>query len=72
MRSIFAPYLVTSNFQFGYKKKSSTIHALFTLKATINLYTDRGSSVFCAFLDASKAFNRLVHDGLFRCDEAPL
>ena len=65
MRSIFAPYLITSNFQFGYKKKSSTIHALFTLKETINFYTDRGSNVFCAFLDASKAFDRLVHDGLF-------
>ena len=65
MRTVFGPYLVTSHFQFGYKKKSSTIHALYTLKETINHYTDRGSNVFCAFLDASKAFDRLVHAGLF-------
>ena len=37
------------------------------LKETINYYTERGSNVyvFCSFLDASKAFDRLVHAGLF-------
>ena len=31
----------------------------------MNYYTHRGSNVFSSFLDASKAFDRLVHAGLF-------
>ena len=65
LRMVFSKFLTTSHFQFGFKKKSSTTHALFTLKETINYYVDRGSNVFCSFLDASKAFDRLVHAGLF-------
>ena len=65
LRFLFSRFLTTSRFQFGFKKKSSTVQALFTLKETINYYVDRGSNVFCSFLDASKAFDRLVHAGLF-------
>ena len=60
LRIVFSDSLSTSNFQFGFKRKSSTSHAIFCLKETINYYTERGSSVFCSFLDASKAFDRLV------------
>ena len=35
------------------------------LKETINYYTSNGSNTYCSFLDASKAFDRLVHAGLF-------
>ena len=38
---------------------------MYYLKETVNHYIDNGSRVFCAFLDASKAFDRLVHSGLF-------
>ena len=31
----------------------------------MNYYVEHGSRVFCSFLDASKAFDRLVHSGLF-------
>ena len=65
LRIVFSPFLTTSRFQFGFKKNSSTVHALFTLKESINYYVERGSNVFCSFLDASKAFDRLVHAGLF-------
>ena len=65
LRIIFGHYLTTSSYQFGFKKKSTTSHALFCLKETIEYYTDRGSNVFCSFLDATKAFDRLVHSGLF-------
>ena len=41
------------------------MHAIYCLKETINHYVENGSRVFCAFLDASKAFDRLVHAGLF-------
>ena len=40
-------------------------HTVFCLKETINYYTSKGSNVYCSFLDASKAFDRLVHAGLF-------
>ena len=62
---LFKDYLSTSSYQFGFKRKSSTSHAIFCLRETINYYTNRGSNVFTSFLDASKAFDRLVHAGLF-------
>ena len=57
--------LSTSEHQFGFKKSSSTEHALHCLKSTVNHYVNSGSRVFWTFLDASKAFDRLVHYGLF-------
>ena len=65
LRIVFGTYLSTSLHQLGFKKGSTTSHALFCLKQSINYYTERGSDVFCSFLDASKAFDRLVHSGLF-------
>ena len=65
LRMLFSEYLSTSKFQFGFKKNSSTSHAIFSLKETINYYCERGSNVFCSFLDASKAFDRVVHAGLY-------
>ena len=62
---IFRPYLTTSQYQFGFKKKASTSHAIYCLKETVDYYTSHGSNVYCSFLDASKAFDRLVHAGLF-------
>ena len=65
LRILFADYLSTSKFQFGFKANSSTSHAVHCLKETINYYCERGSNVHCSYLDASKAFDRLVHAGLF-------
>ena len=65
LRLVFADHLTTSHLQFGFKSKSSTAHALFCLKETVNYYIDHGNRVYCSFLDASKAFDRLVHAGLF-------
>ena len=65
LRIVFTPYLSTSSYQFGFKKKSSTSLAIHYLKESINNYTSNGSNVYCSFLDASKAFDRLVHAGLF-------
>ena len=59
LRIIFQPYLTTSSYQFGFKRKSSTSHAIYCLKETINHYTTNGSNVYCSFLDASKAFDRV-------------
>ena len=65
LRIVFSSFLSTSSYQFGFKRKSSTSHAIYCLKEAINYYTARGSNVYCSFLDASKAFDRLVHAGLF-------
>ena len=65
LKSVFSEFLFTSSHQFGFKKKNSTTHSLYCLRETINYYVENGSSVYCSFLDASKAFDRLVHAGLF-------
>ena len=65
LKNVFSHHLTTSSYQFGFKTNSSTSHAIFALKETINYYIDHGSRVYSSFLDASKAFDRLVHSGLF-------
>ena len=55
----------TDNLQFGFKKRTSTSHTIFTLKSTVDYFTNRGSKVYVAFLDATKAFDRISHYGLF-------
>ena len=65
LKIVFDSYLSSSPWQFGFKKKSSTMHAVYCLKETVDYYINHGSRVFCAFLDASKAFDRLIHAGLF-------
>ena len=65
LKTLFSEHLSTSSYQYGFKSKSSTSHALFSLKESINSYIEHGSRVYCSFLDASKAFDRLVHSGLF-------
>ena len=57
--------LGTDDLQFGFKKRTSTSHALFTLKSTVEYFNERGSQVYVAFLDCSKAFDRISHYGLF-------
>ena len=65
LKDVFSKHLSSSPYQFGFKKGKLTTHALHCLKQSINYYIDNGSRVYCSFLDASKAFDRLVHAGLF-------
>ena len=51
--------LDTDSVQFGYKKRHSTSHAIFSLKECIDYFTSRGSNVFAAFLDCSKGFDKV-------------
>ena len=57
--------LGTDHLQFGFKRKTSTNHALFSLKTTVNHFNKNGSNVYAAFLDCTKAFDRISHYGLF-------
>jgi hypothetical protein len=58
-------YLVTDDLQFGFKRKHSTSHALYVLKSCIEYFVTHGSNVFVTFLDCSKAFDKISHNGLF-------
>ena len=65
LKIVFADHLSTSVNQFGFKKHHSTSHAIYCLKETVDYYINNNSRVYVSFLDASKAFDRLVHSGLF-------
>ena len=56
----------SSQYQFGFKKGSSTSHCTFVVEECINYFTSNESSVYCIFLDASKAFDRVHFVKLFK------
>ena len=56
--------LKTDNLQFGFKWRTSTSPALYALKSTVDYFVSHGSRVYVAFLDCTKAFNRISHYGL--------
>lgn len=62
----FYDKLCTSDHQFGFKSQCSTNMCTMVLKETISYYIRNQSSVFCTFLDASKAFDRVRYCKLFR------
>ena len=61
----YSHFLVTSDFQFGFKNGSSTALCTGVLKQIVAKYIHNGSPVFACFLDASKAFDLVRHDILF-------
>jgi hypothetical protein len=61
----FSSFLYSDDLQFGFKVKHSTSHALFTLKTCVEYFCKHGSNVFVTFMDCSKAFDKISHDGLF-------
>ena len=56
----------TSDHQFGFKRGTGTDMCIFLLKQIIFSYLQQGSPIFSIFLDASKAFERVFHELLFR------
>ena len=51
--------LCTSELQIGFKRKSSTHACTLLLKEVLSYYANNQSSVYCTFLDLSKAFDRV-------------
>ena len=51
--------------QYAFKKGTGTTTCSLMLKEVVHYYNSRGSAVYCAFLDATKAFDRLRFDKLF-------
>lgn len=58
-------YLCTDDLQFGFKPKLGCSNALFAFRTTIDYFIDRGSTIYAASLDISKAFDRVNHLKLF-------
>ena len=52
-------YLQTTPHQFGFKSKHGTELFVFAFKELLRFYTKHGLAVHVAFLDASKAFDRV-------------
>ena len=59
-------YLWTTDNQFGYESGHSTDLCIYELSELIEYFKSRSTSVYVAFLDASKAFDRMRHWTLFR------
>ena len=57
-------YLWTQPNQFGFQKDSGTDQCIYVFKELVNSYLRSGSTVYCCFLDASKAFDRVNHSRL--------
>ncbi len=58
-------YLVTTDNQFGFKRKHGTDLCIYSLKEVVSVYNRNNSTVFMCFLNASKAFDRINHTKMF-------
>ena len=54
-------YLWTNDNQFGFKSGHSTDLCIYALNEFIKYFKNRSTSVYVAFLDASKAFDKISH-----------
>ena len=59
-------YLSTTNNQFGYTAGLSTDLCVYALTEIIEYFKKRPTSVYVAFLDASKVFDQINHCILFK------
>lgn len=60
-----ANVLQSSDLQFGFKPKHSTVQCTFVLNEVVEYYNTRHSPVFVTLLDASRAFDRVQYIKLF-------
>ena len=59
-------FLSTSNYQFGFKAKSSTVLCTTMVNETIQYYIENGGqAVYLLLLDTSKAFDKVSYKKLF-------
>ena len=61
----YCDFLTSSDNQFGFKKKSGCVHAIYALKCTADYYVSHNSTVNLCALDLSKAFDKMNHHALF-------
>ena len=58
--------LLTQPNQFGFKPKHGTDQCIYVLKEVVDMYKKLNSRVTVCFLDASKAFDKIIHSILFK------
>ena len=58
-------YVLTTDNQFGFKKKLGTDLCIYVLKEILHKYNVQNTTMFMCFIDASKAFDRVNHKKLF-------
>jgi len=63
--NICGDYLKTDDLQFGFKNNVGCANAIFAVRSTIDYFRERGSNVYAASLDISKAFDTVNHCKLF-------
>jgi hypothetical protein len=61
----FSNIFQTSNYQYAFKRGSSTSICTAMVKETVQYYNSKGSGVHACLLDASKAFDRINFGKLF-------
>lgn len=61
---LYGKFLCSDPLQFGFKANTGCNDALFTLTESVKYFNKRDSKVFCALLDASKAFDKVLINGL--------
>lgn len=59
-------YISTQCNQFGFKAKHGTDQCIYVLKEVVESYRTLNGTIFACFLDASKAFDRVNHNTLFK------
>ena len=62
---VLETYLLTHDYQFGFKSKHFSDMCIFTVKSLFKYYTDQNTAVYTCLLDASKAFDQVNHWMLF-------
>jgi len=62
---IYGNYFVTSDLQFGFKKRVGCNHALYAVQSVVRHFTNGNSTVNLCALDMSKAFDGVNHFALF-------
>jgi len=62
--SLYGDYLYSDQLQLGFKENSGCSDALFTFTESVKYFNKHNSKVYCTFLDASKAFDKVLINGL--------
>ena len=57
----FEKYFTSSDNQFGFERKVGCDHAIYSLRSTIDYFTNNNSTVNICSLDVAKAFDRINH-----------
>ncbi len=61
----FNRYFVTTDNQFSYKRQLGCTAAVHTFRCVVDHYVQNGTTINVCAMDLSKAFDRIIHHGLY-------